>query len=423
MQYTLKAPSHIQTLIDLPASKSISNRALILNALTGGTCALQNLSDCDDTNVLVNALRDMPADIDINASGSSFRFLTAYLSITPGIHTLTGNERLRRRPIKPLVDALRYLGADIEYIGEEGFAPLRIHGNPLEGGRVEIDAGVSSQITSALLLIGPALKNGLELVLQGNIVSRSYIDLTLHIMHDFGLKAEWTDFNVISTPHQDYQPHSFIVENDWSASSYWYEIMALSDDPDNEIQLTGLLDSSRQGDSVVRYLFSMLGVKTVFEEHEQGIPTMVTLRKTLSRLPRLDYDFVNQPDLAQTVVVCCAGLGIPFHFKGLSTLKVKETDRITALITEMRKLGFVMESINDCEIRWNGERCEPTTRPIDTYQDHRMALAFAPLCIKFPGLRINDPFVVSKSYPVYWHHLGQAGFNIQMGPGAEEGGE
>ena len=316
MQYTLKAPSHIQTLVDLPASKSISNRALILNALAGGTCALQNLSDCDDTNVLVNALRDMPADIDINASGSSFRFLTAYLSITPGIHTLTGNERLRRRPIKPLVDALRYLGADIEYIGEEGFAPLRIHGNPLEGGRVEIDAGVSSQITSALLLIGPALKNGLELVLQGNIVSRSYIDLTLHIMHDFGLKAEWTDFNVISTPHQDYQPHSFIVENDWSASSYWYEIMALSDDPDNEIQLTGLLDSSRQGDSVVRYLFSMLGVKTVFEEHEQGIPTMVTLRKTLSRLPRLDYDFVNQPDLAQTVVVCCAGFP---HYRNAQT--------------------------------------------------------------------------------------------------------
>ena len=423
MQYTLKAPSHIQMTVNLPASKSISNRALIIDALAGGTSPLKNLSDCDDTEVLVNALRNMPAEIDIKASGSSLRFLTAYLSIMPGTHILTGSNRIKHRPMKPLVDALRYLGADIEYVGEEGFAPLRITGQPLEGGRVEIDASVSSQLASALLLIGPALKNGLELVMQGNIVSRSYIDLTLHIMHDFGLQAEWTDFNVISTPHQEYRPHSFIVENDWSASSYWYEMMALSDNLDNEIQLTGLMDGSRQGDSVVRYLFSMLGVKTVFEEKEQGVPTTVTLRKMPSRLPRLDYDFVNQPDLAQTFVVCCAGMGIPFHFKGLSTLKVKETDRITALITEMRKLGFVIEDINDCEMRWNGERCEPTTRPIDTYNDHRMALAFAPLCFKFPGLRINDPFVVSKSYPVFWHHLGQAGFNIQMGPDAESGGE
>lgn len=423
MQYTLRAPAHLHTSINLPASKSISNRALIINALAGGTCSLQNLSDCDDTNVLVAALRDMPDVIDIKASGSSLRFLAAYLSMMPGTHILTGSERIRHRPMKPLVDALRYLGADIEYINQEGFAPLMINGRELDGGRVEVDASVSSQITSALLLIGPALKNGLELVLQGNIVSRSYIDLTLHIMHDFGMQADWTDYNVIATPHQTYRPHSFIVENDWSASSYWYEMMALSDDIDNEIQLTGLMDGSRQGDSVVRYLFSMLGVKTTFEHTEHGEPTTVTLRKMRTRLPRLDYDFVNQPDLAQTFVVCCAGMGIPFHFKGLSTLKVKETDRIEALITEMRKLGFVIENINDCEIRWQGERCQPTMRPIDTYDDHRMALSFAPLCFKFPGLRINDPFVVSKSYPVFWHHLGQAGFNIQISPDPESGGE
>ncbi len=392
---------------------------------------LQNLSDCDDTLVLVNALRDMPDIIDVRASGSSLRFLTAYLSIMPGTHTLTGTERIKNRPLKPLVDALRYLGADIEYVNHEGFAPLLITGQPLEGGRVEIDASVSSQITSALLMIGPALKNGLELVLQGDIVSRPYIDLTLHIMHDFGLQADWTDFNVISTPHQPYRPCDFIVENDWSASSYWYEMIALSDDIDNEIQLTGLLDSSRQGDSVVRYLFSMLGVKTVFnknsEQQSEYEASTVTLRKTRARLPRLDYDFVNQPDLAQTFVVCCAGMGIPFRFNGLSTLKVKETDRIEALITEMRKLGYVIHSRQgertdgrdnsrtrtDYEIYWDGERCEPTMLPIDTYEDHRMALSFAPLCIKYPGLRINDPFVVSKSYPVFWNHLAQAGFSIE----------
>lgn len=423
MLYTLRPPAHIHTIVDLPASKSISNRALILNALAGNTCSLQNLSDCDDTNVLVAALRDLPEVIDIKASGSSLRFLTAYLSMTPGLHILTGTDRICHRPLRPLVDALRYLGADIEYRGEEGFAPLLIRGRALEGGRVEVDASVSSQITSALLLIGPALEKGLELVLQGDIVSRSYIDLTLHIMHDFGLKAEWTDYNVIRTPHQDYRPCSFIVENDWSASSYWYEMMALSDDIDNEIQLTGLMDGSRQGDSVVRYLFSMLGVKTAFEQAGDGRPTTVTLRKMPTRLPRLDYDFVNQPDLAQTFVVCCAGMGIPFHFKGLSTLKVKETDRIDALVVEMRKLGYVVENLNDCELRWQGERCQPTLRPIDTYRDHRMALAFAPMCFKHPGLRINDPFVVSKSYPVFWHHLGQAGFQIQMGPDPESGGE
>lgn len=413
MRYILHAPEQLHCTIDLPASKSISNRALVIHALSGSSILPENLSDCDDTEVIVSALHDMPEVIDIKAAGTAMRFMTAYLSVTPGTHILTGTERMCHRPIKVLVNALRYLGAHIEYVGEEGFPPLRITGRDLEGGTLEVPGSISSQYISALLMIGPSLRNGLELKLTGNIISRPYIDLTLHTMHDFGVKVEWTDIDTIKTEHQQYQHREYVIENDWSASSYWYEIMALSNGIDNEIKLTGLVDGSRQGDSVVRYLFSMLGVKTTFESTEPGTPATVTIKKVRQHLPRLDYDFINQPDLAQTFVVCCALMDIPFHFKGLSTLKIKETDRIEALKKEMRKLGYVIKDANDSELLWDGERCEATYEPIDTYEDHRMALAFAPLCIMIPGLSINNPQVVSKSYPAFWSHLRQAGFIIE----------
>ena len=417
MQYAIYPPKHLGDTIKLPASKSISNRALILHALSGGHSLPQNLSDCDDTEVIVRALRDWPDVIDIKAAGTAMRFLTAYLSVTPGSsHTLTGTERMKHRPIKVLVDALSYLGAEIKYLGEEGFPPLRVTGHALEGGTIEIPGDVSSQYISALLMIGPALKNGLELKLTGNIISRPYIDLTMHTMHDYGLKIEWTDYNTIYAPHQEYQQKEYVIENDWSASSYWYEIMALSDDFDNEIRLTGLTDGSRQGDSVVRYLFSMLGVKTSFENTEPGVMTTVTLKKVRTRLPRLDYDFINQPDLAQTFVVCCAVMGIPFHFKGLSSLKIKETDRMAALQKEMKKLGYVIRDINGEELLWDGERCEASLEAIDTYEDHRMAMSFAPVCIKIPGLKMNNPEVVSKSYPKFWDDIRSVGFTIEETP-------
>ena len=432
MQYKLTAPKQINTTINLPASKSISNRALIIHALSCRNSAHelkdseqftlpQNLSDCDDTQVMIKALNDMPDVIDIKAAGTAMRFLTAYLSVTPGTHIITGTERMKNRPIKVLVDALRYLGADIEYMEKEGYPPLRITGKELEGSRLEIPGNVSSQYISALLLIGPVLKKGLEIELTGDIISRPYIDLTLHTMHDMGVKVEWSDVKTISTQHQQYAPKTFSIENDWSAASYWYEIMALSNDSSLtaqasdqvSIKLNGLTDGSRQGDSVARYLFSMLGVKTSFENTHPGIPTTVTLKKVPTRLPRLDYNFINQPDLAQTFVVCCACMGIPFHFTGLSSLHIKETDRMEALIREMRKIGFVIKERNESELLWDGERCEPTMEPIDTYEDHRMALAFAPLCIKYPGLRINNPQVVTKSYPNFWNDLKQAGFIIE----------
>ena len=413
MQYIIKAPNHINTNIKLPASKSISNRALIIYAQTGGTVVPQNLSDCDDTEVIINALRDMPEVIDIKAGGTAMRFMTAYLATLKGHeHIITGTERMKHRPISVLVNALRYLGADIEYVNEEGFPPLRIRGKELEGRQVEMLGSVSSQFISALLLIGPNLPNGLELKLKGDIISRPYIDLTLWMMNEFGADANWTASDTVTVKPQPYVQRDYLIENDWSAASYWYEALALASGVDSEIRLSGLMDGSKQGDSVVRYLYSMLGIKTVFESKEQGRPTTITLKKNRRVVPRLDYDFVNSPDLAQAVIVSCCALGVPFHFRGLSTLKIKETDRIAAMKTELRKLGFVIKDQNGSELIWDGERCTPTMESIDTYEDHRMAMSIAPLALVFGEIAINDPEVVTKSYPNYWSDLVAAGFEI-----------
>ena len=413
MQYIIQAPQHLDTIIKLPASKSISNRALIIHALAGGQIIPDNLSDCDDTNVIVNAFRNMPDVIDIMGAGTAMRFMTAYLSVTPGEHTLTGTERMKHRPIEILVDALRLLGADIQYLNEKGYPPLRIKGKTLKGGALEIPGSVSSQYISALLMIAPILKNGLELTMTGGIISRPYIDLTLWTMREFGAKADWTGGDTVTVQHGNYTQRPYLIENDWSAASYWYEILALSNDEEATVKLTGLMDGSKQGDSVTRYIFSLLGVKTLFDSNNQGKPTTITLKKNRRVVPRLDYDFVNSPDLAQTFVVCCCALGVPFHFKGLSSLKIKETDRIEALKIELRKLGFVIKDFNNSELIWDGERCEPTMTPIDTYEDHRMALSFAPLALKFPDIRINNPLVVTKSYPAFWNDMKQAGFRIE----------
>lgn len=413
MQYKITAPERIQATINLPASKSISNRVLMIHALAGGDTLPDNLSDCDDTEVIIRALAAMPYEIDIKAAGTAMRFMTAYLSVTEGKHLLTGTDRMKRRPIAPLVNALRYLGADIRYAGETGFPPLIINGKTLEGGRLEVPGNISSQYISALLMIGPALKEGLELHLMGEIISRPYIDLTLWTMQEFGAEAEWTDMDIITVRPQVYKSHPYLIENDWSASSYWYEMLALQGASGSSIKLKGLTDGSKQGDSVVKYLFSLLGVKTTFDNKEEGQPTTVTLTRHRCLLPRLDYDFTGSPDLAQTFVVTCALLDIPFTFTGLASLKIKETDRIEALKAEMKKLGYLIKDENNNTLRWEGERCTPSLQPIDTYEDHRMALAFAPAACRFLGLRINNPGVVSKSYPHYWDDLRKAGFNIE----------
>ncbi|MEG1563236.1 MAG: 3-phosphoshikimate 1-carboxyvinyltransferase [Bacteroides sp.] len=406
MRYLLSAPSRTKAIISLPASKSISNRALILHALATGEGELRHLSDCDDTRVMIRALDGRTREvIDILAAGTAMRFLTAYLSVTPGSVLLTGTARMQQRPIQLLVDALRNLGACIEYVGQEGYPPLCIQGTELSGHSILLKGNVSSQYISALLMIAPMLKNGLLLEMSGEIVSLPYINLTLQLMQEFGASAAWTTENIIRVAPQPYQRIPFTVESDWSAASYWYQIVALA--PEAEITLTGLFKKSFQGDSRGADLFARLGVATEFTA--QG----VCLHKTGRCVERLDEDFVDIPDLAQTFVVTCALLQVPFRFTGLQSLKIKETDRIEALTNELRKLGYVLRDEDDRTLLWEGERCVPAFAPvIQTYEDHRMAMAFAPAAFRFPQLSIADPQVVSKSYPAYWDDLRRAGFDI-----------
>ena len=423
MQYTVSAPSSLHTSIQLPASKSISNRALILHSLAHGDIMPCNLSDCDDTRVMVRALNGSPEHIDILAAGTAMRFLTAYLSVTPGARTITGTQRMQQRPIRILVDALRKLGAQIEYIGNEGFPPLYITGTELKGEEISLAGNVSSQYISALLMIGAVLPKGLRLHLTGDIVSRPYINLTLQLMRDFGAKADWDSPNSITVLSGGYQDVPFTVESDWSAASYWYQIIALEglkgEDMNKEgnngrktaaspeIELLGLFPHSYQGDSRGAEIFSLLGIRTAYTDRG------VKLTQTGTPVSHLVEDLVDIPDLAQTFVVTCCLMNIPFRFTGLQSLKIKETDRITALITELRKLGYVVYSEQDSILFWNGERCPAEASPvISTYEDHRMAMAFAPACLVLPHIQIDEPQVVSKSYPAYWEDLQKAGFKV-----------
>lgn len=406
MNYQIKAPANLRTSVPLPASKSISNRALILNALSYSPYDIQNLSDCDDTRVMIRALNSDDTHFDIQAAGTAMRFLTAFLSKIVGEWTITGTERMQQRPIKLLVDALNSVGARIEYAGKEGFPPLRIFGSALQGGEITLAGGVSSQYISALLMISPLMEKGLSLHLEGTVISRPYIELTLSLMERYGVKAQWTGQTIRILP-QEYQPVRFTVESDWSAASYWYEIMLLAKNA--EVELEGLFKNSLQGDAQGAALFARLGIGTTFTG--KG----VRLKHTGAACSKLTYNFVNEPDLAQTFVVACVLTNTPFRFTGLQSLKIKETDRIEALKTEFRKLGYVLTDSNDSILEWNGERCEPAAAPvIATYEDHRMAMAFAPAALVMEnGITIADPGVVSKSYPRYWDDLKRAGFEIK----------
>lgn len=413
MRYTVSAPAALRAGIQLPASKSISNRALVLHALAHGNITPCNLSDCDDTKVMIRALEDAPEHIDILAAGTAMRFLTAYLSVTPGSRVITGTPRMQQRPIRLLVDALRQLGAQIEYVGNDGFPPLRITGTELRGEELSLAGNVSSQYISALLMIGAVLPKGLRLHLTGDIISRPYIDLTLQLMRDFGAQAGWTGESSITVRPGGYRDVPFTVESDWSAASYWYQMMALFPSTKDggaanpEVELFGLFPHSCQGDSRGAKLFSRLGVRT--EYTERG----VRLTKTEPSVTRIEENLTDIPDLAQTFVVTCCLMDIPFRFTGLQSLKIKETDRINALIAELRKLGYAVRSEQDSILSWSGERCPAEKHPvIATYEDHRMAMAFAPTCLTMTRIEIDEPQVVSKSYPAYWNDLQKAGFKI-----------
>ena len=410
MKIRITPPASIDAQILLPASKSISNRALIINALAKGTHPLENLSDCDDTQVMLRALQAQPGEtIDIMAAGTAMRFLTAYFSVTPGSRIITGTQRMKQRPIGILVDALRELGANIEYVENEGFPPLRIEGTTLTKSHISLPGNISSQYISALLMIAPTLENGLQITLTGDIISRPYIDLTLQLMKDFGAQASWVNDHELKVEPQPYRSTPYYIEGDWSAASYWHEIVALSKDA--TITLPSLFRKSYQGDSKMADQFALLGARTSYKEN--GITILKPKMVDISQAIHVNLDFTNQPDLAQTFVVTCSLQNITFRFTGLQTLKIKETDRIAALICEMKKLGYVLHEAEDSILYWNGERCERSGEAIDTYEDHRMAMAFAPACLVMDNICINNPQVVSKSYPHYWDDLKAAGFIIK----------
>ena len=382
--------------IKLPASKSISNRALILNALSYSPFDVENLSDCDDTRVMVAAFDSNISSFDVGAAGTSMRFLTAFLSKTVGEWTITGSERMKQRPIRILVDALNKLGGKVEYLENDGYPPLKIYGSAIMGGEIDLDGSISSQYISALMMIAPYMVNGLTINLKSKVISKPYIQMTLGMMQSFGVKAEFKD-NKIDIRPQSYKPTRYRVESDWSAASYWYEILALSGK--GNIKLIGLNEDSLQGDRAVVDIFANLGVETIFYENEVELTVSDHIRKLSDKFR---YDFTNVPDLAQTVVVTCCLMKIPFHFSGLQSLKIKETNRVAALMCELRKLGYVLIEPQEGELVWDGAKGEADEiAAIDTYEDHRMAMAFAPISIVQPII-IRNPEVVSKSYPLFW---------------------
>ena len=401
----------LEARVTLPLSKSMSARALVISALTEGAPLPSPVSRCDDTDALVKALSDPTAtDINVGAAGTTMRFLTAYYAARPG-HLpvrLDGSERMRQRPIGTLVEALRTLGADIEYEGEEGFPPLLIRGKALEGGTLDIDASVSSQYISALLMVAPLMARGLRLNLRGEIASKPYIRMTLRMMEDAGIESDMTP-DTVTVPHGTYtlpaDPRP--IEGDWSGAAVWYETEALAA---GIITIDNLaVHDSVQGDSRLADIYSRLGVVTE-AEGDEGVPELTANPDPDARAV---IDFSDCPDLAQCVTVTCAMLGIPFRFSGLGTLAIKETDRVEALRRELAKIGVGIEIPAPGFMEWDGRRRPVTELPeFDTYDDHRMAMCLAPVALYMPGIIINNPEVVSKSYPEFWTQFESAGFTL-----------
>ncbi|MEY3678475.1 MAG: 3-phosphoshikimate 1-carboxyvinyltransferase [Bacteroidota bacterium] len=400
----------INTRIELSGSKSESNRALILQALSEGKITVANLSEATDTvtlrHILNTQLPNQDSNVlDVGPAGTAMRFLTAFLCLQAGEFTLTGSKRMQKRPIKLLVDALRTLGAEITYSGEDGFPPLSIHG-PLrqETDAVCISGDVSSQYLSALLLIAPALAKGLRLEIAGELTSKPYVAMTLAMLAEAGIRHEWKN-QVIQIEKQEFKPCSISIEPDWTAASYWYEMAALAGEA--SLFLPNLTKYSLQGDSKITELMANFGIHSQFRDGG------VSVQKEKRTPERKIFDLKDCPDLAQTLVVCCAALGHEATFTGLETLKIKETDRVKALQNELSKLGVKLIEKNlvyklDC----SAHRL-PSKLCVETYEDHRMAMAFAPLALLIDEVEIQEPDVVNKSYPNFWKHMEQAGFEIK----------
>ncbi|WP_205502914.1 3-phosphoshikimate 1-carboxyvinyltransferase [Rufibacter psychrotolerans] len=392
--------------VTLPASKSEANRALIIRALSGKEFPIHNLSDANDTQLL-NRLLSTPAGEEVSAedAGTVMRFLTAYYAATGQKLVLTGTPRMCQRPIGVLVDALRQLGAQIEYLGQEGYPPMKMNGfEPSGTNQLIVRSDISSQYISALLMIGPLLPDGLELTLEGKISSEPYIRMTLAQMAHFGVQATF-EGQKISVPRQEYQAKEYTVESDWSAASYWYSIAALA--PEADLFLPALRQDSLQGDSVLPTLMAPFGVQTRFTP--EGV--QLTKQPVQERLERID--FFACPDLAQTVAALAAGLGVEVEMTGLESLRIKETDRIAALQAELVKVGAELKETEPDIFKVFLTNQPKNEASIHTYEDHRMAMAFAPLALKQP-LVIEEPKVVRKSYPRYWDELQKAEFQVEV---------
>ena len=400
-----KKNATIKGRIKVPASKSISNRLLIIQAICPERFEIFNLSDSEDTKVLQKALKNTETIADIGHAGTSMRFLTSFFASHEGEKILTGSNRMKERPIGKLVDALLDLGADVEYLEKKGFPPLQIKGKKLKGGKISIDSSVSSQFTSALLLSSPEFHQGLELELENKVVSSSYIEMTLKIMEHSGVCVEKKNNTIIVKP-QTYKAKDITVEGDWSGVSYWYEMAAFAESAD--IFIESLQEKSFQGDAFCAEIFKHLAIKTEY------FPTGIRIYKEGNFPKRFDFDFLENPDLVQTLAVTCVMLNIAFRFTGTQSLRIKETDRIVALQNELSKFGATL-TYNDGTLEWNGVKLAISAAIpiIATYHDHRMALAFAPVAILGKDIIIDHPDVVIKSYPAFWNDLKMVDFKIE----------
>ena len=394
--------------VTLPASKSISNRLLLIRAVAGfSEVEIHNLSNARDTQILNGILNNLTHnnEVDVHDAGTVMRFLTAYLSCIDGEWILTGTERMQQRPIGGLVDVLRSIGADIEYQKQENYPPLKIRGKKLKGGTMAIDGSISSQFISALLMIAPLFEEPLELQIINNLVSTPYVEMTLQLMQQWGAIYTWKE-NVIRVKNTPYKKpiDRVFVESDWSAASYFYSILLLA--KEGELILPYAFEKSLQGDSICAYLFEQLGVST--EYSNDGI----TLRKTPAGKDSFSYNFIKCPDIAQTLAVCCAAKNIPADLQGLQTLSIKETDRIAALKNELAKFDVTLVTQTDAIQINSAFNRQPATSTIACYKDHRMAMSFASLALCCNQVTIEDPTVVDKSFPDFWNELKKIGFSV-----------
>lgn len=393
--------------INISGSKSESNRMLILQAQFPNI-SIENLSESDDTKVLLEGLKTTNGTVDVHHAGTAMRFLTAYFAAKEDTEIiLTGSQRMQERPIGILVNALKSLGADIEYLKNEGFPPLKIKGKSLQKSEVKIKANISSQYISALMLVAPMFPNGLRIYLEGKTTSMPYIEMTLSLLKSIGIKGDFSKNEILISSEKNVETKTLVVESDWSSASYFYSLLALSENA--EMTLGSYSNKSLQGDSALALIYDSLGVKTVFNTSE-GI---ISLSKKKTELPdSLLLDLSNTPDLAQTIAVTCFGLDISCKLTGLHTLKIKETDRLLALKNELEKMGATIQ-VDDDSLNLEKATKINSNKSIETYQDHRMAMAFAPLSLK-TKLAINDAEVVSKSYPNFWKDLQKVGIKCVL---------